>query len=114
MIKACLVRNARISGNKAKEGSYTVSLNEDWKNTAYLLGRLFAILEKAQQEAASGAKLSTTIRNRYFGAASATPRSIFPVLLRLAQHHIAKAEYGEYWTSRLRLSLGSLTVFLPI
>ncbi|HOB43644.1 MAG TPA: type I-C CRISPR-associated protein Cas8c/Csd1 [Bacillota bacterium] len=111
MIKACLVRNARISGNKAKEGSYTVSLNEDWKNTAYLLGRLFAILEKAQQEAASGAKLSTTIRNRYFGAASATPRSIFPVLLRLAQHHIAKAEYGGILDKQIEAIIGQLDGF---
>jgi len=71
-----------------------VSLNEERTDAAYLLGRLFAVLEKAQQDAASGGKLNATIRDRYFGAASATPQSVFPVLLRLAQHHMAKSEYG--------------------
>lgn len=111
MIKACLVRGARISGSKAKEGNYTVSLNEEWTDTAYLLGRLFATLEKAQQDAASGAKLSSTIRDRYFGAASATPRSVFPVLLRLAQHHIAKAEYGGIADRQIEAIVGRLDSF---
>ena len=111
MIKACLVRSARISGSKAKEGNYTVSLNEDWTNTAYLLGRLFATLEKVQQDAASGAKLNATIRDRYFGAASATPRSVFPVLLRLAQHHIAKAEYGGIVDRQIEAIVGRLDSF---
>lgn len=111
MIKACLVRSARISGAKGKEGNYTVSLNEEWTNTAYLLGRLFATLEKAQQDAASGAKLSATIRDRYFGAASATPRSVFPVLLRLAQHHIAKAEYGGIADRQIEAIVGRLDSF---
>jgi CRISPR-associated protein Csd1 len=47
------------------------------------------VLEKAQQDAA-GNSLNTTIRDRFFGAASATPRSIFPRLLSLTQHHLAK------------------------
>ncbi len=111
VIKACLVRSARISGSKAKEGNYTVSLNEKWTNTAYLLGRLFATLEKVQQDAASGAKLNATIRDRYFGAASATPRSVFPVLLRLAQHHIAKAEYGGIADRQIEAIIGQLNGF---
>mgnify|MGYP000884866760 CR=1 FL=1 len=111
MIKACLCRSARISGAKAKEGNYTVSLNEEWTNTAYLLGRLFATLEKVQQDAASGAKLNATIRDRYFGAASATPRSVFPVLLRLAQHHIAKAEYGGIADRQIETIVGRLDSF---
>jgi CRISPR-associated protein Csd1 len=59
-----------------------------------LLGRLFAVLEKAQQEAAAPAKLNATIKDRYFTAACASPASVFPILLRLSQHHIAKAKYG--------------------
>jgi len=111
MIKACLARSARISGAKEKEGNYTVSLNEEWTDTAYLLGRLFATLEKVQQDAASGAKLNATIRDRYFGAASATPRSVFPVLLRLAQHHIAKAEYGGIADRQIEAIVGKLDSF---
>lgn len=109
MIKACMVRRDRLSGKTAKEGSHTVSLNEQCTDSAYLLGRLFAWLEKVQQDATPG--LSATVRNRYFGAASATPRSVFPVLLRLAQHHIAKAEYGDYADKQIEGIISPLDEF---
>ena len=69
-----------------------MSLDKESTNIAYRLGRLFAILEKAQRDAIPGA--NTTIKDRYSGSASTTPRVVFPQLLRLAQHHIQKAEYG--------------------
>ena len=59
-------------------------------NTAYRLGRLFASLEKAQEEA--NARINATIRDRYYGAASSTPVAVFPTLLRLKNHHVAKLE----------------------
>ena len=90
IIKACLVRKFRIN-NLSEEVS--MSLDKDSTNIAYRLGRLFAILEKAQKDAVPGA--NTTIKDRYYGSASATPRTVFPQLLRLAQHHIQKAEYGK-------------------
>lgn len=89
IIKACLNRKYRIH-NTAKEVS--VSLDRESTNIAYRLGRLFAILEKAQKDAIPGA--NTTIKDRYYGSASATPSIVFPQLLRLAQHHIQKAGYG--------------------
>ena len=58
-----------------------------------MLGRLFAVLEKAQIDAL-GKDINATIKDRYFTSACATPATTFPILLRLAQHHIAKAEYG--------------------
>ncbi|MBA4418157.1 MAG: type I-C CRISPR-associated protein Cas8c/Csd1 [Syntrophus sp. (in: bacteria)] len=90
IIKACLVRKFRINHI---EKEVKMALDKDSKNTAYRLGRLFATLEKAQQDAIPGA--NTTIKDRYYGSASATPRSVFPQLLRMAQHHIQKAEYGR-------------------
>jgi len=115
MIKACLVRRDRLSGKTAKEGSPTVSLNEQCTDSAYLLGRLFAWLERVQANAAAKgnpeAKLQSTIRDRYFGSASATPRSVFPMLLRLAQHHIAKADYGEYADKQIEGIIGPLDGF---
>lgn len=90
LIKAYLNRNWRIN-NKSKE--VTMALNKEEISTAYRLGRLFAALEKVQQDAIPGA--NSTIKDRYFGAASATPAVVFPQLLRLAQHHIQKAEYGR-------------------
>ena len=55
---------------------------------AYRLGRLFAVLEKIQEEANPG--LNATIRERYYGAASSNPVAVFTTLLRLKNHHLAK------------------------
>ena len=65
-------------------------LDEDNPNIGYRLGRLFAVREKAQEEANPG--LNATIRDRYYGAASSTPVTVFPILLRLKNHHVAKLE----------------------
>lgn len=90
MIKACLVRKYRIQ-QISKE--VTMVLDKNNTNIAYRLGRLFAVLEKAQRDAIPGA--NTTIKDSFYGSASSTPRTVFPRLLRLAQHHIQKAEYGR-------------------
>jgi CRISPR-associated protein Csd1 len=88
MIKACLNRKHRISQTK----EVTMSLDKESTHIAYRLGRLFAVLENVQKNAIPGANV--TIKNRFFGSASATPSVIFPQILRLAQHHIRKAKYG--------------------
>lgn len=74
-----------------------MSLNEQSTVPAYVLGRLFAILEKAQIDAAKPIKLDSTIKDRYFSSACASPASVFPVLLRLSQHHTSKGKYGRYF-----------------
>lgn len=94
VIKACLLRQYRSQQQYEREAMITVSLQEDKPNKAYQLGRLFALLEKAQKDAL-GHQINATIRDRYFGAASATPGAVFPLLLRLSRHHLSKAEYGE-------------------
>ncbi len=76
-----------------------MSLDPDRKDVAYLLGRLFAVLEKAQLDALG--KINATIKDRFFGSASATPATVFPRLLRLAQHHIEKSEYGHVSDRRI-------------
>jgi CRISPR-associated protein Csd1 len=53
---------------------------------------LFAVLEKAQSDTKRDVK--GTITSKYFSSASTTPRVVFPVLLKLAQHHITKSEWG--------------------
>jgi CRISPR-associated protein Csd1 len=95
MIKACLVRKYRIN-QISKE--VTMGLDKETTNIAYRLGRLFSVLEKAQKDAIPGA--NTTIKDRYYSSASATPSLVFPQLLRLSQHHIQKADYG-YVTDRM-------------
>jgi CRISPR-associated protein Csd1 len=106
IIKAVLVRKARIL-NQGLEAP--MALDKENKNVAYLLGRLFAVLEKAQQDAIPGA--NTTIKDRFYGSASATPRVVFPQLLRLAQHHIEKAEYGRVRDKQIEEILCDLREF---
>lgn len=84
ILKAVLKRN----NNK----EVPMALDTERREDAYLLGRLFAVLEKAQIDALGN--VNSTIKDRFFSAASATPASVFPRLLRLSQHHIQKAEYG--------------------
>ena len=62
-------------------------------NPAYRLGRLFAVLEKIQEEASPG--LNATIRDRYYGAASSTPVAVFTTLLRLKNAHLKKLSGGR-------------------
>ena len=83
-IKAVLIRNYKQE--------IDMSLNPDHPRPAYQLGRLFAALERNQESALPG--LNATVKDRFFGAASATPGAVFPRLLRLGQHHIAKLEGG--------------------
>ena len=87
-----------------------MALNEQATTPAYLLGRLFAVLEKAQKDAAAPVKLNATIKDRYFTSACATPANVFPVLLRLAQHHISKAEYGYKNDQRIEAIMNSLDI----
>ena len=65
-----------------------MSLNENNTNIGYRLGRLFSTLEKIQQEASPG--INATIRDRFYGAASGTPSTVFGNLMRLKNHHLAK------------------------
>ena len=90
LIKAVLQRNCRILGN-TKELS--MALNRDEKDVAYRLGRLFAVLEIAQRAALGN--LNATIRDRYYGGASSTPNSIFPMLLKNYKNHHADLRKGK-------------------
>ena len=88
VIKAYYLRNYPTELNKEV---YTVSLNET-TNVPYLLGRLFSVLEAVQKAANPG--INTTIKDRYFNAACATPGMSFPTLLRLSQKHLRKLNDG--------------------
>jgi CRISPR-associated protein Csd1 len=88
----------------------TVELNES-KHRAYLLGRAFSVLEAIQQAANPG--INTTIKDKYFNSASATPATIFPILINLAQHHLRKLETGLhiYYEKELTSILGGISDF---
>lgn len=88
LCKGILVREQRLGINHQNE-EIPVSLNKQSTSPGYRLGRLFAVLEAAQRSALGG-QVNATIRDRFYGAASATPASVFPMLLRNTQNHIAK------------------------
>ena len=84
VIKGYLTRNLRQE--------VTMGLDLTRQDPAYRLGRLFALMEKTQSDALG--TVGSSIRDRFYGAASATPRSVFPRLLRTYQHHLAKLDGG--------------------
>ncbi|MDR0339371.1 MAG: type I-C CRISPR-associated protein Cas8c/Csd1 [Desulfovibrio sp.] len=100
-IKGYLVRNL--------EKEISPMLDEAKKDLPYLLGRLFALLEKAQADALG--KINKTIRDNYIGSASTTPAVVFPRLLHLAQYHIAKSEYGGVTDRRIQDVMQSISGF---
>jgi CRISPR-associated protein Csd1 len=81
ILKSVLIRNFEME--------VPVSLDPENKDSGYLLGRLFATYEYAQTQALGG-NINATIRDQYYGTASATPRAIFPLLQRKATHHLSR------------------------
>ncbi len=92
VLKAVLNRALRQRPNNEKE--ITVALDPSNLSPGYRLGRLFAVLEKIQEDAQPG--INATIRDRYYGAASSSPSSVFPQLLKLKNHHLAKLDNAAF------------------
>jgi CRISPR-associated protein Csd1 len=108
ILKACLVRKFRRS-QLTRE--VPVSLDPNNPDSAYQLGRLFATLEKIQRDAL-GSGLNATIKDRFFGAASATPATVFPRLIRMSQYHLSKIE-NPGWRMAHEKRLGEICDHLP-
>ena len=83
IIKAYLLKNC-----KQCEEVITVGLNEERSDVPYVLGRLFSVLESIQEVATPG--LNSTIKNKYYDSAGATPSVIFPVVINLSEKHLSK------------------------
>ena len=86
ILKAYLKRQQRIRRSGEKE--LTVALDPDNHTPAYLLGRLFMVLERVQAEAMG--EINRSIRDTYWGAAQANPRRTFPKLIDLSMKHLKK------------------------
>ncbi len=91
----------------------TVSLNENSTNIPYTLGRIFSVLEAIQKDASGD--INTTIKDKYFNSASATPAVIFPVLINLSQKHLRKLDDGKkiHWDKQLQSLLSVLCESYP-
>ena len=113
-----------------------MGLNEGTKDTPYVLGRIFAVLESIQEEAnrpkhstKKGNKhvsestqeeanpgINATIRDKYFNSSCANPASIFPILMKLKNSHIRKIEREKkgkkiYFENLLTELTGKITEF---
>ena len=84
---------AFINHNLNQERKLTVSLDNENANVGYRLGRLFAVLEKVQEEANPG--LNATIRDKFYASASSTPNAVYGNLMRLKNHHLGKLSQGR-------------------
>lgn len=87
LVKAFLNRDLR-SHPDIKQKEISMALDTEQPSVGYQLGRLFASLEKIQEEAGN----PSTIRERYYGAACSAPVTVFGTLMRLKNHHLAKIE----------------------
>ena len=108
VIKAYLLKNTDSENNKEV---LTMELNEETTYQPYVLGRLFAVLERIQ-ERASGV---TTIKDKYFTSAASTPAAVFPLIVDLAGKHLRKMDGGEkiYFDKLLQAMLCQVTQSYP-
>ena len=88
--RACLARDHRLGFEREDA---PVSLDRDEMHPAYRLGRLFAVYERVQRAALG--TVNAGIRDRFYGAASATPASVFPLLARKCVHHVTSLRTSE-------------------
>lgn len=90
LIKAYLNRKARSTASSTFK-EISVGYDKDRNDIGYVLGALFAVLEKIQESKAfhDKVKIKSTIKDRYFGSASSTPIIAFATLIKLSQHHMS-------------------------
>ena len=107
VIKACLNRQIRNANQllpaHLAEKEFSPMLDRTNTHPGYLLGRLFAVLERLQEEAAGGGgKLNSTIRDKYYGAMSSSPSTVFPTLDKLKVAHLKKLPWVKReWFEKL-------------
>jgi CRISPR-associated protein Csd1 len=92
-----------------KRQELIVGLNRECPDTGYRLGRLLAVLERLQGQANKG--LNKTIVDRYYGAASTRPVTVFPSLIHLAQHHAGKAGNAGFFQKEIGDVLDAVQTF---
>lgn len=108
ILKAFLIKNFNW-----KEGVDYMGLNEGCEEQAYVLGRIFAVLESIQKDV--NPTINTTIRDRYFNSACAMPASVFPILIKLKNSHLKKLERESggmkiYYENLLMKLMGKISV----
>ena len=110
IIKAYYTRNR---SKYCPEEVLTVTLNDESEYLPYVLGRLFAVLEAVQHKA--NPDINTTIKDRYFNSACATPAIVFPTLIKLAQKHLQKLNAGwrKHYNKQITALMGMIHEDFP-
>lgn len=110
ILKAFFINNREFH---VPEGVLKVELNDQANHPPYVLGRLFAVLERVQTAANPG--LNATIKDKYFCSACATPATIFSLLHRLSQSHLRKLNGRQriYFEKQIGELMGRITETLP-
>ena len=114
ILKAYYLKKLENSDPENMKEVLTVSLNENSTNVPYTLGRLFAVYERVQK--AGNENINTTIKDKYFNSASATPAIIFPILDNLDQKHLRKLnpKLQNYFDDRIAALKNVLGECYPI
>lgn len=109
IIKAYLIKN----GTTVPKEVLTVAVNKDSDYAPYVLGRIFAVLEKIQKDVSP--TITSTIKDRYIARAASDPVLVFPGLLRLSQTHQRKLSAAGkiYYNKVLNELMGKLPETYP-
>lgn len=91
IVRAAIIKAYLNRLNDNENNKISIMLDKDNQNQGYLCGRLFAVLDKIQEDANN----IHSIRERYMNAASATPAMVFATILNLSTHHLEKLNAGS-------------------
>ena len=102
--RAAIIK-AYLNRLKNNQNKINVMLDKENNNQGYLCGRLFAVLDKIQEEANN----QHTIRERYMNSASSTPATVFATILNLSSHHVEnlKSEGRKIFFEKLKQEIMS-------
>ncbi len=105
-IKAYLLKNCGMKW----EGKIQMAVNENCNDISYVLGRLFSVLENIQLSANHG--INSTIKDRYFNSACATPAAVFPLLWKLTNAHLGKLDQPKaaYFKKKLGMLMDKIAM----
>ena len=90
IVRAAIIKAYLNRLNDSNTKKIKVMLDKENQNQGYLCGRLFAVIDKIQEDA-NGIH---TVRERYMNSASATPAMVFATILNLSTHHLEKLSTG--------------------
>lgn len=91
IVRAAIIKAYLNRLNNNNDIKIKIMLDKENQNQGYLCGRLFAVLDKIQEDA-NGIH---SIRERYMNSASSTPATVFSTVLNLSAHHLEKLNNGK-------------------